>query len=356
MLAVTLNAENLSVSLDGTVHLDHVDFTLARGRLYTVIGRTLAGKSTLLRVIAGLLEPDSGRITLDKRQFSGLPVWRRDVAMVYQQFINYPHLSVLDNVAFPLRRRGTPKHEARRRAGELLMRVGLEGFETRRPSQLSGGQQQRVALARALAKQAGILLLDEPLVNLDYKLREQFREEFRGLFAGQADMIGSETTTESCESMMLGHEILVLHEGRLLQMGRPADVFERPASTTVAEIVNDPPMNLLDGHIADNTLHFSSGMGATLPLHMVALPPGRYRFGIRANDLEMRPDGAIGGEVIVAEVSGSETFLHLDTAIGPLAVKCEGIHPLALRTQVRLALEPERLFAFSPEGGLVAAP
>lgn len=353
---MTLQASNLSVIVDRIPHLADVSFTLQRGRLYTVIGRTLAGKTTLLRAVAGLQELDRGEINLDDIAFSNRPVWLRDVAMVYQQFINYPHLNVLDNIAFPLRRRGMAPAAARGRAAEVLRSVGLTGFEARRPSQLSGGQQQRVALARALARRADILLLDEPLVNLDYKLREQMREEFRGLFATQDGAIVVYTTTEPAEAMMLGNEILVMHEGRLLQVGIPAEVFDRPASTTVAGIINDPPMNIVDGGIEGGRLRFAENLSLPLPEHMQRLPPGDYRFGIRANELTTGPPGSIVGRLTLAEVSGSETFLHVDTQLGPLVLQVEGIHALALATLVPVGIETRRMFAFAAGGQLVAAP
>ena len=353
---MVLRIEKLSLAIDRVVQLGDISLSLSRGRLYTVIGRTLAGKSTLLRVIAGLQAPDAGEITLDGKPFSNVAVWHRDVAMVYQQFINYPHLSVLDNVAFPLRRRGVGRDEARRRAGEVLARVGLAGFEGRRPSQLSGGQQQRVALARALARRAGILLLDEPVVNLDYKLREQLRDEFRSLFADQRGTIVVYTTTEPAEAMMLGNDVLVLHEGRLLQVGRPAEVFDRPESTTVAAIVNDPPMNLVDGAVEDGSLRFAGGLRLPMPAHLRALGPGDYRLGVRANELRITPVSGIEGDLALAEVSGSETILHVEPGLGPLVRQVEGVHTLPLGPRVPVGVDPRRLFAFAPSGGLVAAP
>ena len=150
-----------------------------QGRLYTILGRTLSGKTTLLKTIAGLLNPDSGNINFEDKNFSKVPVWERNVAMVYQQFINYPHLSVYENISFPLKQRKLNEENIKKNVDDALKTVGLVGFENRKIQELSGGQQQRVALARSLAKKAKILLLDEPLVNLDYKLREQLREEFK---------------------------------------------------------------------------------------------------------------------------------------------------------------------------------
>ncbi|MEU0217981.1 ATP-binding cassette domain-containing protein [Streptomyces sp. NPDC006265] len=177
---MNLNATDLCLTVDGVDHLKNVTATFEPGRLHTVIGRTMAGKTTLLRALAGLQKVDSGSLTRAGVDFLRTPVWRRDTAMVYQQFINYPHLNVFDNVAFPLKRAGLSRDEIGRRVRHALSGVGLADFEKRKPSQLSGGQQQRVAMARALARGTGILLLDEPLANLDYKLREQLRDESRG--------------------------------------------------------------------------------------------------------------------------------------------------------------------------------
>ncbi|HSO29593.1 MAG TPA: ABC transporter ATP-binding protein [Candidatus Sulfomarinibacteraceae bacterium] len=353
---MALIAEGLGLEVDRVPHLDDVSFTLERGRLHTLIGRTLAGKTTLLRTIAGLQRIDRGSLDLDGQSFLARPVWERDVAMVYEQFINYPHLSVLDNVAFPLRRRGLSVDVARERARAVLERVSLTGFDERRPAELSGGQQQRVALARALARGADVLLLDEPLANLDYKLREQMREELRGLFSDQGGSIVLYTTTEPAEAMVLGDVVLVMHEGRLLQMGRPDEVFDRPATTTVAGIVNDPPMNVVDAAIHDSLIRLGGERTLPLPAHMRGLPAGDYRFGMRANELALGlTDDAIG-IVTFSEVSGSETFLHVDTGFGPLVVQIEGVHSFALGAAVPVAIDPQKLFAFGRDERLVAAP
>jgi len=353
---MALIAEHLELELDHVRYLDDVSFTLERGRLHTLIGRTLAGKTTILRTIAGLQRIDQGTLELDGQSFLARPVWERDVAMVYEQFINYPHLSVLDNVAFPLRRRGLSVDVARQRARAVLERVSLTGFETRRPSQLSGGQQQRVALARALARGADILLLDEPLANLDYKLREQMREELQGLFSDQGGSIVLYTTTEPAEAMMLGDVVIVMHEGRLLQVGPPDEVFDRPATTSVAGIVNDPPMNIVDAAIEDGVIRLRGGRSLRLPTHMRGLPPGEYRFGLRANELGLGSTDDPVGKVTFSEVSGSETSIHLDTGFGPLVIQIEGVHRFALDSAVPVAIDQERLFAFDPNDRLVAAP
>ncbi|MFZ5792555.1 MAG: ABC transporter ATP-binding protein [Pseudomonadota bacterium] len=352
---MALVAQDLSLTVDGVPHLAGIGVTLARGGLYTVLGRTLAGKTTLLRVIAGLQAVDDGTLALDGRDYRRLPVWRRSVAMVYQQFINYPHLDALANVAFPLRRAGVDPAEADRRARETLARVGLQGFENRRPSQLSGGQQQRVALARALVKNADLLLLDEPLVNLDYKLREQLREEFRGILSEQAHSIVLYTTTDPAEAMLLGRTITVMHEGRILQVGDPATVFDRPADVRVAGIINDPPMNLIDGVIADGAIRLAGDTRLALPRHMAGLAPGAYRFGLRATDVTPAADG-VAMQVELAEISGSETLLHVVGSCGRLVLQMEGVHGYVISDRVGVLLPSDRMFVFGGEGGLLRAP
>ncbi|MGW1616436.1 ABC transporter ATP-binding protein [Streptomyces sp. NPDC002285] len=352
---MNLNATDLCLTVDGVDHLKNVTATFQPGRLHTVIGRTMAGKTTLLRALAGLQKVDSGSLTLAGADFLKTPVWRRDTAMVYQQFINYPHLNVFDNVAFPLKRARLSREEIGRRARQSLASVGLADFEKRKPSQLSGGQQQRVAMARALARGTGILLLDEPLANLDYKLREQLRDEFKALFSDQGDTIVIYTTTEPAEAMMLGDVVLVMHEGRILQTGTPQEVFERPATTTVASIINDPPMNIFAGRLEGGQVTVAGFQATHISAHLADLPDGAYQFGLRATDVSLA-DGGVEGEVTFVEISGSETFVHVVVGETPFVVQIEGIHDVALGDLVKLRLRPDRLFAFDEQGALVRTP
>jgi glycerol transport system ATP-binding protein len=218
---MNLVAENLSYKPDEQFHLNEVSFNFKKGNIYTILGRTLSGKTTLLKTIAGLLTPDSGEMQFEDRDFLKVPVWERNIAMVYQQFINYPHLNVFENVAFPLKQRKVDNQEINDVVLKSLKSVGLEGYENRKIQELSGGQQQRVSLARSLVKNAKILLLDEPLVNLDYKLREQLREEFKNIFSQglSEESIVIFSTTDPREAMELNGEVIVLDEGKVLQVG-----------------------------------------------------------------------------------------------------------------------------------------
>ncbi len=355
---MTLVLDKLGLARNGEVHLDGVSASFERGSLTTVLGRTLAGKTTLLRAIAGLQPIDSGRMDRQGHEFGLLPPWQRDVAMVYQQFINYPHLSVFDNVAFPLRQRGVPEPETRTRTEAALGMVGLSDFKARAPTALSGGQQQRVALARALVRRADILLLDEPLVNLDYKLREQLREEFRGLLSSQTDGTVIYNTTEPAEAMMLGDRIIVMHHGRILQTGTPKEVFENPANVAVARIINDPPMTILQGTLEDGRVTFGDDVGFLVPRHLDGLSHGTYRFGIRAMEIVPSETGGVIGRAEFSEVSGSETFVHVVTPLGEAVMQLQGVHHVLTGSKMRVSFSPERLFVFNAdgEGELLRAP
>ena len=256
-------------------HLYALDLTLVPRAVTVLLGATQAGKTTLMRLMAGLDTPSAGQVVADGKDVTGMPVRERNVAMVYQQFINYPSMTVAQNISSPLRLRGAHSAAAiEARVAELAAKLHIEPFLQRLPAELSGGQQQRVALARALAKKAPLMLLDEPLVNLDYKLREELREELSALFAsGESTVVYA--TTEPTEALLLGGYTAVLDAGRLLQYGPTAEVFHRPKSMRVARAFSDPPMNLVEARAAPNGVTLASGMSLA-----VALPDGttkRYR-------------------------------------------------------------------------------
>jgi len=229
-------------------------------------------------------------------------------------------------------------------------------FLDRLPAELSGGQQQRVALARALAKNAPLMLLDEPLVNLDYKLREELREELTQLFAA-GDSTVVYATTEPGEALLLGGYTAVLDQGELLQYGPTADVFHRPKSLRVARAFSDPPMNLLAADVAEGGAQLRGG-----PLLAVALPQHATRaltLGIRASAMRVAPrpgDVALAGQVELAEISGSDTFVHVHTAVGEIVAQLTGVHDFALGSAITLHVNPAQVYAFNESGDLLVAP
>ncbi len=352
---MSLVANNIGLGVDGVAHLDDISCTLERGKFYTVVGPTMAGKTSLLHALAGLNDPDTGTITLAGVDLATVPVWSRSVSMVYQQFINYPHLSVYENIAFPLRRRRLPRAEIDQRVLAIAETVGLGKLLERRPGALSGGQQQRVAIARSLVKRSDLLLLDEPLVNLDYKLREQLREEFLNIFAGQSESIVVYTTADPNEALLFDAEVLVMHEGRLLQVGPAQEVYASPATTAVAQIFSDPPMNLLPATLDETGLRLADDVRLPRAPHLHALPPGPYVLGIHPGDVALDPAG-LTAEVELAEISGSETFLHVRHAEMTFVAHLSRVHTHAEGENVQIALDPERTFLFTPDGKLAAAP
>ncbi|MCX6444570.1 MAG: ABC transporter ATP-binding protein [Actinobacteria bacterium] len=356
---MSLILKNVSVvsDKDGVI-LDDISFEFKPGRIYILIGRTTSGKTSLMRAIAGLLPITSGEITMNGENLDSQPIWERDVAVVYQQFINYPNKSVLQNVEFPLLRKGLSKPEARELALASINKVGLNDYIDRKPAQLSGGQQQRVALARSLARKSRIMLLDEPLMNLDYKLREQLRVEFKEIFNSQADAVTIYATTEPPEALILGAEILVLHEGRIIQFGSPTEVYEKPLSTSVARVISDPPMSILPVSISAGEVKFEGGYSQPIPTKMKNVKEGRYQVGIRANDIVTSKSGgkAENGTISLVEVSGSETLVYVDTPAGEVVLQMEGIHDVKVGESISIELPGNRMFLFETNGALCVSP
>ena len=352
-----LVAKNLTLKIGKQYHLDNVSFGMQKGEIYTLLGRTLSGKTTLLKTIAGLLPADSGRIMFDGQDLSNVPVWKRSIAMVYQQFINYPHLSVFDNIAFPLRQKGMLKSELLQRVEDAVATVGLEGFEGRRIQELSGGQQQRVALARSLAKRADILLLDEPLVNLDYKLREQLREEFAKLFSSDLtrNSILIYASTDPLEAMQLGGNTIVLDEGKVLQQGPASEIYDSPNSARVAKITNDPSMNVFPASVQDGSIIINKNIRYSLPEHLIQLQNAEYLFGIRAGDLCWDEKG-FEFEVELAEISGSETFLHAKNEALSLVCQLNFVGSFLAGNPVKLHVDTSKLYAFGQDEQLLVSP
>jgi glycerol transport system ATP-binding protein len=356
---MTLRLDRVTRIVNGERHLDEVSLELRSGSLNVLLGPTLAGKTSLMRIMAGLDRPTSGRVIAGDADVTDTPLQKRSVAMVYQQFINYPSFTVYDNIASPLRRQGRPKAEIDAKVRNVARLLHIESLLDRLPAELSGGQQQRCSIARALVKEAELLLLDEPLVNLDYKLREELRSELQALFA-RRDAIVVYATTEPLEALVMGGEVLVVDEGRVLQQGPTLDVYHRPASTRVAAIFSDPPMNMIAGWVTDG--HVVLGTNVRLPLRaqLADLGEGRYRFGVRANHLFMNRrsprEVAIPAEVELAEISGSETFVHVHHHEVSWVVQREGVHAHALGEAVMVHVDPAQLFVFGEDGALRAAP
>ncbi|MBL0714678.1 MAG: ABC transporter ATP-binding protein [Desulfosarcina sp.] len=341
------------------IHLKNINLDFESGSRNVLLGRTLAGKTSLLRIMAGLDRPSRGRILIDGQDVTGVSVRKRSVAMVYQLFINYPSLTVYQNIASPLKTSGIPKSEIDRQVREIAEMLRIDDLLDRLPSELSGGQQQRTAIARAMVKNADLLLMDEPLVNLDYKLREELRVELQDIFT-QRKAIVVYTTTEPTEALMFGGNITVLDEGRILQTGTTQSAYRNPATVKVAEVVSDPPINFLRGRIQRETALIGQGIQVPLEGDMQKLSGGEYTFGIRSNHLLLSRTGAndaqIQAQVELAEINGSETFIHFNHADTRLVAQEDGIHPYRIGSAVTFYVNPRCLFVFDLKGNLVVSP
>ncbi len=368
-----LRLEGLEQRVGANVHLHPLDLNLVPQAVTVLLGATQAGKTTLMRLMAGLDKPYKGRVKVNGADVTGMSVRERNVAMVYQQFINYPSMTVFDNIASPLKLRKEKNLSAR--VNELAAKLHIEPFLKRLPAELSGGQQQRVALARALAKNAPLMLLDEPLVNLDYKLREELRDELSQLFSsGQSSVVYA--TTEPTEALLLGGYTAVLDKGELLQYGPTAEVFHRPQSVRVARAFSDPPMNLMQGQAQGNSVVLPGGVSLVMNLPKttssnatansatsnVTIDVTRditITIGIRAGTLRVHQrdgDLALPGQVELAEIAGSDTFVHVHTAIGELVAQLTGVHVFSLSEAITLYLNPAHVYAFGADGQLLVAP
>ena len=349
-----LSLEGVNKRVGPQTWLHDMNIAPRSGAVTVLLGATQAGKTSLMRIMAGLDVPTSGRVIVDGRDVVGVPVRERNVAMVYQQFINYPSLKVRDNIASPLKLRGEKNVDQRVR--ELAEKLHIDMFLDRLPAELSGGQQQRVALARALAKGAPLMLLDEPLVNLDYKLREELRDELTALFAA-GDSTVVYATTEPGEALLLGGYTAVLDEGELLQYGPTAEVFHKPASLRVARAFSDPPMNLLAATATPEGVQLEGGPLLALGLSSKSTP--KLTVGMRASALRVHAqpgDVALPGKVELAEISGSDTFVHVHTLVGELVAQLTGVHYFELGVQVTLYFNPALVYVFDAQGMLVLAP
>jgi len=349
-----LSLEGVSKKVGPQTWLYDMSLAPQTSNVTVLLGATQAGKTSLMRIMAGLDVPTTGHVWVDGQDVVGVPVRARNVAMVYQQFINYPSMKVRDNIASPMKLRGDKNVSQRVQA--LAEKLHIEMFLDRYPAELSGGQQQRVALARALAKGAPLMLLDEPLVNLDYKLREELREELGALFAsGDSTVIYA--TTEPGEALLLGGYTAVMDAGELLQYGPTAEVFHYPQSLRVARAFSDPPMNLMAA--SRSLAGVALADGTPLALNLPDTASAALTLGIRANALRVQAqpgDMRLAGQVELAEISGSDTFVHVTTAVGNLVAQLTGVHYFDLGASLAVHAHPAQIYVFDAQGQLLRAP
>jgi len=353
-------ARNLSLKVDGEDWLYPFDLTLEAGSFTTVIGATRSGKTSLLRVLAGLAKPSGGQLIVDGVDVTGVNVRKRSVGMVYQEFVNYPGKTVFENIAAPLRNAGETDDAIRSRVGEVAEIVGITPLLERFPLELSGGQQQRVAIARTISRKRRLVLLDEPLVNLDYKLREHLRGEFSRIFS-DSETIAVYSSSEPTEALILNGDALVMSEGRVCQHGRAADIYAEPGSVTVAGQISDPPLSIIPAMLisdGDKRRWVVDGteIGAA-PAHTDGLADGAYQLGVYPHRIST--DGArpgIGTIIDFVEVSGSNSFIFARAGETALAIKEKGVHDHRIGDAVQVNFDLAHMLVFDRDGGLVAHP
>ncbi len=347
--------------------LANLNLDVQPGEFLVLVGPSGCGKSTALRSIAGLEEPDSGTITIGERDVTHLPPRDRDIAMVFQNYALYPHMTVFDNLAFGLKLRKTPKDEVDRRVREAAETLGLTRYLDSKPKALSGGERQRVALGRALVRRPAVFLFDEPLSNLDAQLRVHMRAELHRLHQQlTATMIY--VTHDQVEAMTLGDRIAVLSAGVLQQVDAPLVVYERPANRFVAGFLGSPSMNFLAATVGEGgrTVRIAGASWALEPALVSALS-GRageaVTVGVRPEHInvlagEGAEGGALAGRVEFGEALGAETLLYVGTDAGRMVVRALGDARRSPGESVRLVPEPEALRVFDASGASVgmAAP
>ncbi len=354
---MTLELRGVSKTVEGQTHIYPTDLTLEKGTMNVLLGPTLSGKTSLMRLMAGLDVPATGQIFWNGEDVTGQRVQDRKVAMVYQQFINYPSMTVYDNIASPMKLMGVDKAEIDRRVRETAELMKLTPMLERKPLELSGGQQQRCALARALVKNAGLVLLDEPLANLDYKLREELRVEIPKIFEASGSIFVY-ATTEPEEALLLGGHTATLWEGRVTQFGLTPSVYRQPVDTTTARVFSDPPMNFLQISKTGNRIMFGDGQSAAATGALSDLADGRYMAGFRPNHLEIGKHAADAMEfkatLNVTELTGSETFVHLNHHGERWVGLVHGVHDLTIGAELSVWLDPRHVYIFGQDGALVA--
>ena len=356
---MSFKLEQVSSVVGGDTHIYPLDLTLTAGSLNVLLGPTLSGKTSLMRLMAGLDKPTTGDISWNGNRMNDVPVQQRNIAMVYQQFINYPAMTVYENIASPLRIRGLDNKAIDKKVMEASELMKLTPMLQRKPLELSGGQQQRCALARALVKDADLVLLDEPLANLDYKLREELREEMPKIFT-ESGAVFVYATTEPTEALLLGGNTVAMSEGKIAQFGKTLDVYRNPKDMTTARVFSEPPMNFLKVTKQDGKFQIAGEQSREVTGAFSRLADGKYTIGIRPNHLMLhRPNEdalAIPVTVSVVEITGSESFVHLLHGEERWVSLAHGIHQPETGSSLTVYVNPSDAYVFDENEKMVLAP
>jgi len=336
----------------GSVEVLHgIDLDIADGEFVVLVGPSGCGKSTTLRMIAGLEEVTGGTIEIAGRLVNNLEPKERDIAMVFQNYAIYPHMTVRRNIAFGLRAAKMPKADKEARVDEVAGILGMTDLLERKPNQLSGGQRQRVAIGRAMVRDPAVFLFDEPLSNLDAQLRTQMRLEIKKLHQRVGNTIVF-VTHDQVEAMTMADRIVIMKDGHIQQVGTPSEVYHKPANTFVAQFIGAPAMNMLPGVSQDGGIRLGSGKPVVRPQQTVGKDGAALLLGIRPDDLHpVSDDPLIEGTISVCEPLGHETLIYVGTEAGEIIAKADGRNPPIVGSRVQLGAEPENMHVFSAATG-----
>ncbi len=352
---MSLELRRVEKKVGQDTHIYRTDLSFQKNSINILLGSTLAGKTTLMQIMAGLDKPTNGEIWFDGKNVTGMAVQKRNVSMVYQQFINYPNFTVFDNIASPLKITGIGSDEIKKKVGEVAELLKLSGMLNKKPNELSGGQQQRTALARALVKDSGLILLDEPLANLDFKLREELREELPRLFENR-ECIVVYATTEPSDALLMGGNTATLMEGKVIQYGKTIDVYNKPSNLMSARVFSDPPMNVSVIKKTGDTFSLLNDSVKWKSLG-IKIKDGNYKVGIRPHNITTYKEGnnsvEIKGKVLISELSGSESLIHFRNFDSDWVSLSNGTHQMDVGQEAKLYMNVDEFMYFDENNKLV---
>jgi multiple sugar transport system ATP-binding protein len=345
-----IRLENVTKQFRDVTALNDVSFSMNDGEFFVLLGPTGAGKTTTLRVVAGLEKQTAGHVYFDDQLADILQPADRDVAFVFQQYSLYPNMTVFDNLAFPLRSplRRTPEAVVRERVTATAEKLRISHLLERKTAKLSGGEMQRVSIGRAIVREPRIFLMDEPLSNLDAKLREALRVELKHLQKVQHSTTLF-VTHDQIEALTMADRIAVLDNGHILQIGTPHDIYDRPATTMVAQLVGTPRINLLPAHRRNGSLEVENS-SLQIPLPQTEHTSEQWLLGIRPEDIQLSTDGKFGGKVSLIEPLGVETIIHIRVGEQTLLSIVTGATNLRLEEDIKFNVVPQRLHYFDMQG------
>jgi multiple sugar transport system ATP-binding protein len=347
----SVELEEVVKKFGGVRAVDRVSLTVGEREFFTLLGPSGCGKTTTLRLVAGLEYPEAGRVLIGGREVTRTPPARRRIAMVFQNYALYPHMTVAENIAYPLKLRKVPRQDIADKVRVIAHRLGIEAVLDRFPAQVSGGQQQRTALARAMVQDPLVFLFDEPLSNLDARLRLESRRFLKQALRETA-VAAIYVTHDQTEAMALSDRVGVMKEGKLVQVAPPAELYSRPASVFVAGFVGHLPMNLVEGEaVGENGLWFrAGGFAVRLPKGVEVKSGSRITLGARPEDLELAANGGIKGVVEDVEPQGSEWIVTVTVEGVPLVLRHGEGRPPEVGAVVDLSLPPTKIHVFDAAG------